>query len=361
MPARPQGGARTARPGNGNSDVPATSCVGPVQRTVGCVGGSVGHHGPMVMVPSFVTHNCRAGGVPFRTLSDLEEPALTEVLAELASPQTQARSARRFGPRYLGHRRATEARLGNCSKWPGADHSAGHLTVSCWGRVLGSRAVCRRRGCAGAAERVALGDHQCDVGGLDHGTRPARSVRSPEAPDPIYADRVYRVEQGRGCATDRLTSWRGFSVPSRTGPDDWGVCATSSGRRLIARQLAEHVAPGMTVLDVGCGQGTQALRLAAVGCRVTGIDPSSSLLELLRADAADAGAEVEVLGGGLIDVAGMLPGRRFDVRCAHGLLMYLDDRHAALKALTAALAPTGLLSVTFRNGAALAFRPRTSP
>ena len=128
-------------------------------------------------------------------------------------------------------------------------------------------------------------------------------------------------------------------------------------QELIARQLAEHVAPGMTVLDVGCGQGTQALRLAAVGCRVTGIDPSPSLLELLRADAADAGADVEVLEGGLIDVAGILPGRRFDVVCAHGLLMYLDDRHTALKALTAALAPTGLLSVTFRNGAALAFRP----
>jgi S-adenosylmethionine-dependent methyltransferase len=128
-------------------------------------------------------------------------------------------------------------------------------------------------------------------------------------------------------------------------------------QELIAHQLAEHVAPGMTVLDVGCGQGTQALRLAAAGCRVTGLDPSASLLALLRDDAAEAGADIEVLEGRLADLADLLPGRRFDVVCAHGLLMYLDDRPAALEALAAALAPNGILSITFRNGAALAFRP----
>ncbi len=37
--------------------------------------------------------------------------------------------------------------------------------------------------------------------------------------------------------------------------------------------------------------------------------------------------------------------------------MYVDDPAAALALLTAQLAPRGLLSITFRNGAALAFRP----
>lgn len=128
-------------------------------------------------------------------------------------------------------------------------------------------------------------------------------------------------------------------------------------QELIARQVAEHVTPGQTVLDVGCGQGTQALRLAAAGCRVTGVDPSPSLLALLRADATEVGAEVEVVQGNLVDLDKVLPHRQFDVVCAHGLLMYLDDRRAALEALAAVLTPGGILSVTFRNGAALAFRP----
>jgi len=51
-------------------------------------------------------------------------------------------------------------------------------------------------------------------------------------------------------------------------------------QELIARQLSPEVRNGMTVLDVGCGQGTQALRLASAGCRVIGVDPSEELLKL---------------------------------------------------------------------------------
>ncbi|UUZ46405.1 methyltransferase domain-containing protein [Janibacter limosus] len=49
-------------------------------------------------------------------------------------------------------------------------------------------------------------------------------------------------------------------------------------QELIARQLGEHVHNGSRVLDVGCGQGTQAIRLAQRGCDVVGVDPSTDLL-----------------------------------------------------------------------------------
>jgi S-adenosylmethionine-dependent methyltransferase len=64
-------------------------------------------------------------------------------------------------------------------------------------------------------------------------------------------------------------------------------------QEVIASHLAEIAQPGMTVLDVGCGQGTQLLRLAEAGCAVTGVDPSEDLLALLRATASERGLTVE--------------------------------------------------------------------
>jgi SAM-dependent methyltransferase len=53
------------------------------------------------------------------------------------------------------------------------------------------------------------------------------------------------------------------------------------------RRRSEYVAsvcpPGADVLDVGCGTGTLAARLAAAGYNVTGVDPSEGMLEVLRA------------------------------------------------------------------------------
>lgn len=62
-------------------------------------------------IPSFVTHYHPALRPPFLNLSDLPEPELTTVLHELDAPTERARSERRFGPRYVSLRRATEGEL----------------------------------------------------------------------------------------------------------------------------------------------------------------------------------------------------------------------------------------------------------
>ncbi|HEV8167199.1 MAG TPA: class I SAM-dependent methyltransferase [Actinomycetota bacterium] len=55
--------------------------------------------------------------------------------------------------------------------------------------------------------------------------------------------------------------------------------------------------PGMEVLDLACGHGRIANRLAVRGCRVTGLDATPLFLDRARQDAADRGVEVDYLEG----------------------------------------------------------------
>lgn len=128
-------------------------------------------------------------------------------------------------------------------------------------------------------------------------------------------------------------------------------------QEVIARQVAPLAARGSTVLDVGCGQGTQALRLASSGSRVTAVDPSSGLLELCAEAAVEQQLDVELLCGRIEDLSELCKGRSFDLVCCHGVMMYLDDWAQAVKDLGDCLTTDGRISITFRNGHALALRP----
>jgi SAM-dependent methyltransferase len=133
-------------------------------------------------------------------------------------------------------------------------------------------------------------------------------------------------------------------------------------QELVARQLAHHVADRpLRVLDVGCGQGTQSLRLARLGHHVTGIDSSEALLADLAAALADEPAEttarVRTVQGDVRDVAALCPAGTFDAVLCHGVLMYFPDPLPLLAELARMVAPGGLLALLVRNGDGLAMRP----
>lgn len=148
-----------------------------------------------------------------------------------------------------------------------------------------------------------------------------------------------------------------FAAGERRWVERFGNLRNTVRQELIGRQLEHHVRDGVSVLDVGCGQGTQAIRLARRGCGVVGVDPSAALLEQLASGARAAGVDIGRRLGGIDDLDTLLGDRTFEVVCAHGLLMYLDDPRIALDRLVDRVAPGGLVSVTFRNAGALAFRP----
>jgi SAM-dependent methyltransferase len=133
-------------------------------------------------------------------------------------------------------------------------------------------------------------------------------------------------------------------------------------QEVVARQLARELPPApVRVIDLGCGQGTQALRLARRGFHVTGVDASADLLARferdLAAEPAGVRGRVRVEHGLLEDYAERAGVSRFPAVLCHGVLMYAADPGPALRAIAALTAPGGMASLLVRNGDALAMRP----
>jgi SAM-dependent methyltransferase len=152
----------------------------------------------------------------------------------------------------------------------------------------------------------------------------------------------------------------------RAGQDAWlerlGNLRNVVRQEVVARQLAPHLPePPSSVLDAGAGQGTQALRLAALGHVVTAVEPDDAMRAAFDRAAAsfdDAVRDrVTLLAGDLDSLRASVRSATFDVVLCHGVLMYLPASRPAIRSLAARLAPGGRLSVLARNGDALAWRP----
>ncbi|GAA2785707.1 methyltransferase domain-containing protein [Streptomyces rameus] len=138
----------------------------------------------------------------------------------------------------------------------------------------------------------------------------------------------------------------------------------------MARQLDEQISgrfpvgQRLRVLDVGMGQGTQALRLARLGHQVTGVEQDTTMIAAAREAVAREPEGIRervrlVQGDGRDTGVHFLPGS-FDVVLCHGVLMYVEEPDPLVAGLARVLAPGGLLSLLVRNGDALAMRPGLS-
>lgn len=154
-----------------------------------------------------------------------------------------------------------------------------------------------------------------------------------------------------------MPAMRSFSDVESVWSGRLGNLRNAVRQHVVREQLHTHLDGVETVLDVGCGQGTQAVELAVRGLQVTGVDPSADLLEQVAETARARGAVVDAVRGKVEDLDRLFTGRVFDLVCAHGLLMYLPDARSAVAALAARARVDGLVSFTVRNGDALAYRP----
>jgi 2-polyprenyl-3-methyl-5-hydroxy-6-metoxy-1,4-benzoquinol methylase len=151
------------------------------------------------------------------------------------------------------------------------------------------------------------------------------------------------------------------------GADLWlrrlGTLRNLVRQEVVARQLAGALPdrPGLSVLDVGAGQGTQALRLARAGHHVTAVEPDARMraacAALLALEPPEVQARTRVLEGRIGELETVLGGRTFDVVLCHGVLMYLAAAGPAISELAKRVSAGGLLSLVARNADALAWRP----
>lgn len=123
--------------------------------------------------------------------------------------------------------------------------------------------------------------------------------------------------------------------------------AGEAAAELVWRSL--DLRPGMSVLDLACGHGELANRLAARGGRVTGLDSSAVFLGRARAGAAAAGVSVEYVAG---DMRQLPWGGRFDrVVNWSTAFGYFDDaaNRAVLDGIVRVLRPGGRLAMDLDN------------
>jgi S-adenosylmethionine-dependent methyltransferase len=134
-------------------------------------------------------------------------------------------------------------------------------------------------------------------------------------------------------------------------------------QELVARRLRDHLPdrPARRVLDVGCGQGTQALAVARRGHHVTGLDSSPVLLEdftaALAAEPPAVRERVRLVEGDAGRSAELFAPACFDAVLCHGVLMHFADPAPVLDGIAAVLAPDGIVSLLVRNAESLAMRP----
>jgi 2-polyprenyl-3-methyl-5-hydroxy-6-metoxy-1,4-benzoquinol methylase len=122
------------------------------------------------------------------------------------------------------------------------------------------------------------------------------------------------------------------------------IWSGNPNQRLV-EQVTE-LSPG-NALEVGCGEGADAIWLAARGWQVTGVDVSTVALERAARQAARIGAEVAArTTWQQVDILSWTPpARQFDLVTSHFIHVASADREALHRRLAKGVRPGGTLLI----------------
>jgi len=111
--------------------------------------------------------------------------------------------------------------------------------------------------------------------------------------------------------------------------------------------LLGRIEPGMTVLDLGCGAGTDLLvaaQMAGADGRVIGVDMTRSMLERARASARVMGIANAELHESLIESL-PLADASIDIVISNGVIDLVPDKEAVFAEIDRVLRPGGRLQI----------------
>jgi ubiquinone/menaquinone biosynthesis C-methylase UbiE len=152
----------------------------------------------------------------------------------------------------------------------------------------------------------------------------------------------------------------------RSGADKYAAyLKTPEGRMrldLAFANLQDFLPPAtrcLLALDLGCGTGAIAVRLARLGLRVTLLDTSLPMLDFAKLAAREAGVTERIVlkHGDAAQLANLFQAGSFDVILCHNILEYVDDPYAVLRTAARALRDSSsIISILVRNRAGEALK-----
>jgi len=118
------------------------------------------------------------------------------------------------------------------------------------------------------------------------------------------------------------------------------------------QELLPQPAQSLCALDLGCGTGATAVRLARLGLHVTLLDASPPMLDFAKRTAGEAGVSERIAfrHGDATRLATLLGGKSFDLILCHNILEYVDGAARALRDASS------IISVLVRNQAGEVFK-----
>lgn len=137
-----------------------------------------------------------------------------------------------------------------------------------------------------------------------------------------------------------------------------------AGRRVEEHYafVLRHLAPGMDLLDCGCGPGTLSAGLAAhvAPARVVGVDASAEQFALGRQAAAEVGVDSLELIEAVIPPL-PFPDSSFDAVTAHALIEHVGDPRSLLSEFQRVLRPGGLAGICTIDWGGFLVSPEDEP
>jgi len=104
---------------------------------------------------------------------------------------------------------------------------------------------------------------------------------------------------------------------------------------------------GLSILDIGCGAGILSEPMAALGARMTSVDPAPMNIEVAKAHAAKAGLEIDYRAITAEELAAT--GAQFDAVLIMEVVEHVNDRTAFIATAASLVRPGGFLFAATLN------------